>query len=201
MQTQNITLDRAEARYLYREYKKHLHYSQPIDWECMRAYQLIAQGRMVIKAIESVKLAGLHTTGANAGFPKLAICRADAVACQVELEDGGRAKMHPENYRVRYRRKTYEAIENSNVIRWPRGSFVRTHNVWRAVSLVPTPPLHLRPQRGLANYHILWEAEWTKSPPHDPYLLRRIGRADLWLVCAHWNLTEVERAALSTRVR
>jgi hypothetical protein len=31
-------------------------------------------------------------------------------------------------------------------------------------------------------------------------LLRRIGRADLWLVVAGWDLTEVERAALSTRL-
>ncbi len=51
-----------------------------------------------------------------------------------------------------------------------------------------------------SNYHILWEAEWTKIVPRDPYLLRRIGQADLWLVVAAWNLTEVERAALSTRI-
>ena len=30
--------------------------------------------------------------------------------------------------------------------------------------------------------------------------LRRIGKADLWLVVAQWDLTEVEKAALSTRV-
>ena len=61
-------------------------------------------------------------------------------------------------------------------------------------------PIHLRPKRGLANYHVLWEAEWTPSPPRDPFLLRRIGKADLWLVVAQWDLTEVERAALATRV-
>lgn len=72
---------------------------------------------------------------------------------------------------------------------------------WNAAqATLPLIPLHLRPQRALANYHILWEAEWTRIPPRDPYLLRRIGNADLWLVVAHWDLTEVERGALATRV-
>jgi hypothetical protein len=65
---------------------------------------------------------------------------------------------------------------------------------------VPPVPLSLKPKRGLASYFILWEANWQPEPARDPYLLRRIGRADLWVVLAHWELTEVERAALSTRV-
>ena len=66
--------------------------------------------------------------------------------------------------------------------------------------MVPLIPLPLRPKRGLENYHVLWEAEWTGKVPFDPMLLRRIGRADLWLVVAGWDLTEVERAALATRL-
>jgi hypothetical protein len=31
-------------------------------------------------------------------------------------------------------------------------------------------------------------------------LLRRIGKGDLWLVVASWNLTAVEKAALATRL-
>jgi hypothetical protein len=65
---------------------------------------------------------------------------------------------------------------------------------------VPSVPLTLKPKRGLASYFILWEANWEPEPARDPYLLRRLGRGDLWLVLAHWELTEVERAALSTRV-
>ena len=51
METQAVTLDRAEARALYRQYKAHLHCSKPVDRECMRAYQLLAQGKLVIKAL------------------------------------------------------------------------------------------------------------------------------------------------------
>ncbi len=64
---------------------------------------------------------------------------------------------------------------------------------------MPIIPVHLRPKRGLVNYHILWEAEWTKTYPADPYLLRRFG-GDAWLVVAGWELTDVERAVMSQRV-
>lgn len=92
---------------------------------------------------------------------------------------------------------------------WPAGTFpVATHGnrPWRAEAQVPLIPLPLRPKvraKGddpLQNYHVLWEAEWTNRVPFDPLLLRRIGKADLWLVCAAWELSEVERAALATRV-
>ena len=88
METQTITMSRHEARQLYRGYKKHLHYSQPVDRECMRAYQLLAQGRLVIRAIESIAKAGLNADG----FPKLALCRADATSCCVKLDSDGGAQ-------------------------------------------------------------------------------------------------------------
>jgi len=65
---------------------------------------------------------------------------------------------------------------------------------------VPLIPVHLRPKRGLANYHILWEAEWRRLPPVDPLLIRRLGKGDLWVVVAAWDLTEVERAAIAARM-
>jgi hypothetical protein len=74
-------------------------------------------------------------------------------------------------------------------------------NRWRpAKAIVPLVPIHLRPKRGLANYHILFEAVWEPLPPSDPMLLRRIGKGDLWLVVAAWDLTEIERAALAARI-
>jgi hypothetical protein len=82
------------------------------------------------------------------------------------------------------------------------------NGTWRSVSttlpsgiaLTPIVPLNVRPKRGLENYHVLWEAEWQPVPPGDPYLLRRIGRSDAWLVVAAWHLTEIERAVLATRM-
>jgi hypothetical protein len=204
MQTLTVALDRGEARRLYREYRKHQHWSRPIDWECQRAYQLIAAGRMIIQAIESVRRAGVKTEGEDAGFPLLALARADATACTAGFSHDGSCTMTADDYRARYRWRGANngPIPSPSLVAWPAGSFPRPPGAgrWRATALVPSPPLHLRPKRGLANYHTLFEAEWTKIPPHDPLLLRRIGKGDLWLVVAQWALTPVERAALATRI-
>ncbi len=202
METATVAFDRSEARALFREYKKHLHWSAPIDHEIRRTYQFIAQGRVIIRALESVKAAGLNTEGEGVGFPKLALCRADAVSCVCTMGFRGSCTMTPGDVRPRFRWRDGAQLNWRNVMTWPDGTFAINRNVRssRAVALVPTPPLHLRPRRGLANYAILWEAEWSKAPPDDPMLLRRIGRGDLWLVVASWNLTAVERAALTTRV-
>lgn len=194
MQTVPITIDRSKARELYRAYKKHRHYSEPMDDEIRRAYQLLAQGRLIIRALESVRAAGLGPDG----LPKLAICRADKKVCRFDFGDGGRATMYAEGYNVPWRENN--KVPNNVCFYFERGSFTRTSSHYGGRSILPPIPLHVRPQRGLANYHVLWEAEWTRVPPKDPYLLRRLGKSDMWLVVAMWDLTEVERAALATRM-
>jgi hypothetical protein len=203
MQTLSVDLDRHKARSLFREYRKHLHWSAPIDRECMRAYQHLALGRLVIQALESVKAAGVKVEGADFGLPELALCRADAVSCVATINHDGSAVMSADDARPRHRRRDWTPINSRSILSWPAGSFpvLPDRRRWRATALVPIPPLHLRPKRGLANYHILWEPIWSPAPPSDPLLLRRIGQGDLWLVCAQWDLTAVEKAALATRVR
>ena len=197
MNLNEIKLSRTEARRLYRDYKSHVHYSTPIDDEIRRTYQLIAQGRVVIRALEAIKAAGLYADGPNVGRPKLAICRADRQKCQLVLETNGGATFTADHHYRANRERTLR-------IEIPAGTFPRRESEiggWAGVEAqVPLVPVHLRPKRGLANYHVLWEAEWTRIPAVDPVLLRRIGRGDMWLVVAAWDLTEVERAALSTRM-
>jgi hypothetical protein len=196
MQVVKVDIDRNRARELYRTYKKHRHYSTPMDQEIGRAYQLLAQGRLIIKAIESVRAAGQNEDG----LPSLALARADAKACCLALRKDGSATMSSEDGSIGRRRNN---AAQSKWFDFMPGTFkdVKRAGGWKDFeALMPPIPLHLRPQRGLANYHVLWEAEWTRVPPRDPYLLRRIGKADLWLVVAMWDLTEVERAALATRL-
>lgn len=88
MDVKALALDKAKARELYREYKKHQNYSSPIDHEIQRTCQLIAQGRTVIQAIESIKAAGLN----EEGFPKLAIARATQERCFLRLNADGSAE-------------------------------------------------------------------------------------------------------------
>lgn len=188
MQVETIKVDRVKAKELYRAYKAHQHYSEPIDDEIRRAYQLIAQGRMVIKAMESIRLAGLDANG----FPKLAIMRADQTRCFVRMWMNGSAQFTHSQWGSRSARGLRFEFGND--------TFSRPKESRSAESIVPICPINHRPKRGLANYSILWEAEWTRRVPVDPMLLRRIGKGDMWLVAAAWDLTEVERAALATRL-
>jgi hypothetical protein len=199
MQTEQLVMGRAEARDLYRKYKEHKHYSTPIDREVQRAYQLLAQGRLVIKALESIKLAGLNAQG----LPKLAIAPADAKQVECRVAANGSVTLDARVWR------SYRSMDSQNLIaqrayfNFPASTFPAAQAQWgtrQARAIVPVVPIVHRPQRGLANYHVLFEAEWTKAVPVDPMLLRRIGKADLWAVLAMWDLTEVERAVLSTRV-
>jgi hypothetical protein len=203
MDAHSIVLDRVKARELYQQYKAHQHYSTPVDQEIQRAYQLLAQGRLVIKAIESIKAAGLKTDGVDAGFPKLALARADAPCCKVSLSHDGSGYMYAGDVEPRSRgwRKGGGLINSRNCFTFPKGTFkaAKEHR-WHGEAVMPMVPLHLRPKRGLANYHVLFEAEWSKIAPVDPFLLRRIGRADLWVVVTMWELSEIERAVLSTRI-
>lgn len=196
METQNVVMGRAEARELYRAYKKHQHYSQPIDREVQRAYQLLAQGRLVIKALESIVAAGLNSDG----HPKLAIAQATSKHCTCRISGNGSATFDSRLHQIHKSGDDNKWISARAWFQFPRGSFGRPREVWSIRAQVPLVPLYHRPKRALANYHILWEAEWSKEVPRDPMLLRRIGKADLWTVCAAWDLTEVERGVLVTRL-
>lgn len=182
MKVEKIVVDRKKALELYRAYKTHQHYSEPIDREIQRAYQLIAQGRMVVKALESIAAAGLGLDK----MPKLAIARADSSQCYWRTT-AGQGRFVSDDLRTYARDRSFTVKFEGVTYQYPEG---------RAV--VPLVPIHMRPKRGVANYHILWEADW-KAIPKDPMLLRRIG-GDLWLVVAVWDLTEVERAVMATRM-
>src|SRR5262245_9547583 len=180
-----VRFEASKARALWHDYKKHLHYAKPIDREIGRAYQLLAQGKLIIRAYDSIKAAGLN----NEGRPVLALARADWKQCECVASYG-----------------TVDGwIQFRATWRDKKGYLLPTDPCWRGakrgLTIPPIIPLNVRPKRGLQNYAILWEAEWQPVPPHDPLLLRRIGKSDLWLVVAQWDLTEIEQAVLATRIR
>lgn len=195
MDVQNVSLDRTAAAVKYREYKKHLHYSTPMDDEIRRTYQRIAQGKTVIKAIDSIVKAGLN----EQKLPKLAIARADQTRCFFRgSHDGSGLMADPDARRSSWGSSTWE--NQNRVFRFAPGSMPGASTRWDCEAIVPTIPVNLRPRRGLQNYHILFEAEWSRIIPADPMLLRRMGKSDLWLVVAAWDLTEIERTVLASRL-
>ncbi|HEY2596961.1 MAG TPA: hypothetical protein VGJ79_00620 [Candidatus Dormibacteraeota bacterium] len=189
METETITVDREEAAAIYRKYREHQHYSTPIDREVQRVYEAIAKKKIVVQALASIVKAGLGEDG----LPKLAIVRADSEKCHLQLRGDGGARFSKDGWAPDRNRRTY--------IDLPPGSFPasnRRFNHYEA--LTPLVPIHIRPQRALENYHILFEAEWSRVVPKDPLLLRRLSKGDLWVVIGAWDLTDVERAVLAGRL-
>lgn len=187
-----VTISADAARDLWRAYQKHRHWSQPIDREIAAAYLKLAQGKLVIKALESISTAGTD----DKGLPKLGIARADAKLLRLSMHGDGSAIMSTGERVPSPRRNTLMTTRFD----FAPGTFSDKPRWRTAESLVPHAPLHLRPKRAMQNYHVLFEADWTKAPPVDPFLIRRLGKGDLWLVLAMWDLTPVERAALAARL-
>lgn len=188
MKVETLKMDPERARELWRKYQSHRAHQAPHDAEIAAIYKRIAQGKTVIRAFESIRAAGVD----ERGLPRLAIARADAPSIWLNQREQrvqfGESRWT--NYRAKIAHTSKTVVMDWPGFRMPNGQFQAT---------VPIIPVHLRPKRGLANYHILWEVEWTKRYPVDPYLLRRFG-GDAWLAVAAWNLTDVERAVMSNRL-
>lgn len=191
METTTLEMDRDEAAKLFRKYREHRAYSKPIDHEIERIYRYISQGKVVIRALESIRAAGVNAQG----MPKLAIARADARECYLNIYSNGEATMSS-------LRSPRGNSARSQFYKFEAGTFaaMRRDYGWHATAIVPHIPPDVRPVRGLQNYAILWEAEWSRTVPIDPMLLRRIGNGDMWLVVGAWDLTEVERGVLADRL-
>jgi hypothetical protein len=183
MKVEQLKVDPTKARQVWRKYQEHVAYQRPYDVEIAAIYKRLAQGKTVIRALESISTAGLNAEG----FPRLAICPAHMTECY----------WHRNNDSCIFGARRFHSRARSDVVRmnWPGIK----HSWQTPIAQVPLVPVHLRPKRGLQNYHILWEAEWTKVYPRDPYLLRRFG-GDAWLVVAAWDLTDVERAVMANRI-
>lgn len=181
MDVQKLSMDQTQARALYRAYQDNRGHMTTDDKAIAAIYKRIAQGRLVIRALNSITAAGLG----DDGLPKLAIMRADQ----------RKVRCYTMNDQVGFQTPDLRRAKDLNFrIPMPgmRGS---TPN---RMADVPLIPVHLRPRKAIAKYHVLWEADWNQYPV-DPYLLRRFGE-DAWLVVAAWDLTPVERAVMSTRL-
>lgn len=189
MDTHAIEVSREEAARMFRKYREHKHHQRPIDVEITAIYRAISKGGVVIKALASVVEAGLGTDG----FPALAICRADAVNCFCSVDNDGSAIFTDQPW-------VNGRTAKDRVFRFEPGSFPVRGRHQRGQSIAPHIPPDILPARGLQNYHLLYEAVWKPVPPIDPMLLRRIGRGDTWLVVGAWDLTEVERAVMASRI-
>jgi len=189
MHIDELKIDREQAAILYRKYKEHRAYQKPHDEQIAQIYRRIAQGKTVIRALQSIRTAGVSP---QEGLPRLAIARADQTLCYLHVRSPQVCFSNSRNWWPSNRNSRSKNI----VFDWPECPPTKN---WTYEAQVPLIPIHMRPRRGIENYHVLWEAEWSKRYPVDPFLLRRFGE-DAWLVVAAWDLTEVERAVMSARL-
>lgn len=186
MDVQKLTMDKEQARDLYRVYQENREGMTPDDRAIAAIYKRIAAGKLVIRALASITAAGL---GADL-LPKLAISRADMPKVQC--------------YTGRDTVSFNGADRRGNVRGYAKDKYFKLampgmkYDTPNRVASVPLIPVHLRPRKAIEKYHVLWEADWNQYPV-DPYLLRRFGE-DAWLVVAAWDLTAVERAIMSSKL-
>jgi hypothetical protein len=181
------------AREKLRVYTEALRQDQRREYrQLVNGFRHISAGRQVISLRETIAAGGID----GEGRPKLAVCRATARRCFLEVGNGrvvfGDLPAH--------QRRTHGI--NSVSEHWVRVQLPSTRQNWREFeAVVPIVPPDHRPRHGkalykLADFHVLWEADWQPTvAPRDPALLRHLG-GDLWVVWAVWDLTELERAVL-----
>jgi len=175
------------------------------DEELMKAYQEMSLGARLINVSSVMLKAGIFE---DSKLPKLALARADWKDCFFTAGPNDNACFFHEN--TDWRRL------KSQTINMPRAAFPAEvwNTQWRferrqagntailsypVKAIVPSIPVHLRPAGDLGEYHILWEAVWTKSPPVDPLLLKQVGE-HTYAVLAQWDLTPIERSILTGRL-
>lgn len=209
-------ISRMEARRAYLDYKRAvLSAANPAErheYEGLwRGYKAIAAGQQVIDLDKTMAAAGVQE---DTLYPRLAICRADARTCRVDMSGNGSASFADAGMRWRSR------VAKGRRVSLPPGTFPQFNGRWHegiwsryrpsgaleranwtssATALVPIVPPRLHPRAALTNYLILWDAVWTPAPPRDPLLLRHLAGA-LYAIVAQWDLTPLEQAVLRGRL-
>ncbi len=190
MKAATIKMDAGEASRRYYEYKRHedkLGYEHRV---AMLGFQALSRGKelldlsLVFRACESDEQ----------GRPKLAVARADWERVRMDRNNQGTLLFRNEDTSPGWgssaRYKQY---------RFPHVMPARPGNDVRASAVVPIIPARFIPRAPLKYFEVLFEAEW-KTVPVDPFLLRHL-EGNLYIVLAKWDLTPVEQAALTTRLR
>lgn len=167
------------------------------DEAALRAYRQLAkdEGALGIVSLRAViERGGQHENG----MPRLAVARADTERVYAEVGWDGGVHFADTQWRVRNARSLRMVGTAGLHLQFPAGTLEAPPKrlTVRGETLVPLIPPQYRPKK-LRTHHVLFEVdEWRAVAPVDPALLKHLG-GDLWAVLAVWDLTEVERLALS----
>jgi hypothetical protein len=201
MDLTTITMDPEEASKAFLEYRASVRQRHDAEEaQIMRGYKALAEGESVIDLVATIRQGGGRVQSGgwrgSVWVPNLGVMRADQRWCWVRTHSDGRVEYHSKQW--------YSIRETRNLVALPPGTLPPPEGASSAsgdmrAMVPPIPPVH-RPAASLGNYHVLFEAEWEQVAPKDPALLKHIG-GDLYVVCATWDLTELERTVLAGRFR
>lgn len=165
----------------------------PLYDDMKKVYHAIKKGGAVIDVPAAIKAAGIRENG----HPWLAIAQAKREQVFMQYSPSGSAFYSPFG---QWGRWTWSERLAKGEIKIP-DCFPRRDRALDLRAPVPMIPPRLRPAVLHDDYYILWEVDsWTVMPSRDPYLLRRIT-TNLFAVCAAWDLTNIELAVMSGRVK
>lgn len=182
------------ARSMFRDYRQAITDKRATrdDVAIYRGLRAVLRGAKVIDINMAMGLGGRNVHGQ----PKFAIVRADAPTTY--CRGSGSAFVFSSSESTWGRRPKGElSIPLSSFPLRPHGAPAAHEVSCRAQT--PSIPPQFRPATGqLSEYHILFEAEWRRVPPVDPFLLKRID-GPFFVVLAAWNLSLLEQAILRTK--
>lgn len=191
MNVASVMIPPETAREKLKAVRTVLHRKAESEFEALeRAYSAALEGSPILDLEASFEIAGFFPDG----FPRLAVARADRKRVEVGTRWGrGRPLVfttalrwtaHPGSLRVS--------------VRCPNSPEQRTGGT----TLVPMIPPEVRenhPASRDKDRLILWEVEeWEPTPDRDPMLLEHLA-GNLYIVLAHWDLTELERLVMRGR--
>lgn len=208
MDLQTIDMPRDEARERFVEYQQAVRdRHDDEDAAIMRGYRAMARGSALISLPDAISRGGVD----EHGWPRIAVGRANATKVWLSRRDvdgavvfvtkrwnDGRTANNVIDIRS-FGAGTLPEIPNAT---WEEQRRLGRYYGEELFSVMPNVPPRFRPARGLHLFDVLFEVdEWRLDRPPvtaDPALLRHLG-GDLYIVCATWDLTDLERHVLAGR--
>lgn len=205
MNLTTVQVDPAEAEAKLAEYQGVLARDRMAEDEAIaRAYRAAKRGMPLIRLSQAVTAGGFFAEGEpGAGWPRIAVVRADAATCFVHWDSDWRNGGGHFVFGDADHHRSRGALVGQHTVRVHVADAPSRRSQWQVRTMVPVIPPNVRPRRPrIGRFHVLWEVEeWSPStPPRDPALLRHV-RGDLWVVQAMWDLTDLERLVLGERTR
>lgn len=191
MQVELLKEEKEAANAKYKEYLQASKTCRDKTYDDLKkVYNQVRKGKAVIDIAKAISGGGIR----EGYHPNLAIAQASAKKVKCIYRRSGDVQFRSSDDLWKFRSSDIEI--KACLPAWINGD-------WSIELEAPVPiiPPRLRPANLTKDYYILWEVdEWKMVPSRDPYLLKRITNT-IFLVCAAWDLTDIEMAVMAGAIK